>query len=117
MAFVAGVDSFNQSTKVVVCDAETGQVLREGRAAHPDGTEVHPDEWWRAFQEATSDGLLDGVASIGVGGQQHGLVTLDEDNQVVRPALLWNDTRSAAAAEDLISELGGPQEWANAVGS
>jgi xylulokinase len=117
MALVAGVDSSTQSTKIVVCDAETGQVLREGRAAHPDGTEVHPDEWWRAFQEATSDGLLDGVASIGVGGQQHGLVTLDEDNQVVRPALLWNDTRSAAAAEDLISELGGPQEWANAVGS
>jgi xylulokinase len=117
MALVAGVDSSTQSTKVVVCDAETGQVLREGRAAHPDGTEVHPDEWWRAYQEATADGLLDGVASIGVGGQQHGLVTLDEDNQVVRPALLWNDTRSAAAAEDLIKELGGPQEWANAVGS
>jgi xylulokinase len=117
MALVAGVDSSTQSTKVVVCDAETGQVLREGRAAHPDGTEVHPDEWWRAYQEATADGLLDGVASIGVGGQQHGLVTLDENNEVVRPALLWNDTRSAAAAEDLIKELGGPQEWANAVGS
>ncbi|MET0234633.1 MAG: xylulokinase [Kibdelosporangium sp.] len=116
MALVAGVDSSTQSTKVVVCDAETGQVLREGRAAHPDGTEVHPDEWWRAFQEATSDGLLDGVASIGVGGQQHGLVTLDADGEVVRPALLWNDTRSAGAAEDLIKELGGPQEWANAVG-
>ncbi|MBP2319634.1 xylulokinase [Kibdelosporangium banguiense] len=117
MALVAGVDSSTQSTKVVVCDAETGQVLREGRAAHPDGTEVHPDEWWRAFQEATADGLLDGVASIGVGGQQHGLVTLDADGEVVRPALLWNDTRSAGAAEDLIKELGGPQEWANAVGS
>jgi xylulokinase len=117
MALVAGVDSSTQSTKVVVCDAETGSVLREGRAAHPDGTEVHPDEWWRAFEEATADGLLDGVEAIGVGGQQHGLVTLDEDGKVVRPALLWNDTRSAAAADDLVRELGGPQEWADAVGS
>ncbi|MFC0113188.1 xylulokinase [Kibdelosporangium aridum] len=116
MALVAGVDSSTQSTKVVVCDAETGQVVRQGRAAHPDGTEIHPDEWWRAFQEATSDGLLDGVASLGIGGQQHGMVTLDEHGEVVRPALLWNDTRSAKAAEDLIRELGGPAEWANAVG-
>ncbi|CAM4086597.1 xylulokinase [Kibdelosporangium persicum] len=116
MALVAGVDSSTQSTKVVVCDAETGQIVREGRAAHPDGTEVHPDEWWRAFQEATADGLLEGVASIGVGGQQHGMVTLDEHDEVVRPALLWNDTRSAKAAEDLIAELGGPHEWATAVG-
>jgi xylulokinase len=117
MALVAGVDSSTQSTKVVVCVAETGEVVREGRAAHPDGTEVHPDEWWRAYTEATANGLLDGVEAIGVGGQQHGLVTLDEDGNVVRPALLWNDTRSARAAEDLVGELGGPQEWANAVGS
>jgi xylulokinase len=117
MTLVAGVDSSTQSTKVVVCDADTGQVVREGRADHPDGTEVHPDEWWRAYQEATGDGLLDGVAAIGVGGQQHGMVTLDEDGKVVRPALLWNDTRSAAAADDLVRELGGPAEWARAVGS
>nr|WP_083467114.1 xylulokinase [Kibdelosporangium sp. MJ126-NF4]CEL21139.1 Xylulose kinase [Kibdelosporangium sp. MJ126-NF4]CTQ96296.1 Xylulose kinase (EC 2.7.1.17) [Kibdelosporangium sp. MJ126-NF4] len=117
MALVAGVDSSTQSTKVVVCDAETGQVVREGRAAHQDGTEIHPDQWWRAFREATADGLLDGVMSIGVGGQQHGMVALDENNEVVRPALLWNDTRSAKAAEDLVRELGGPGEWAKAVGS
>ncbi|MBE1471464.1 xylulokinase [Kibdelosporangium phytohabitans] len=117
MALVAGVDSSTQSTKVVVCDAETGQVVREGRAPHPDGSEVHPDKWWRAFEEATADGLLDGVMSIGVGGQQHGMVALDERDEVVRPALLWNDTRSAGAAEDLTRELGGPGEWAKAVGS
>jgi xylulokinase len=117
MALVAGVDSSTQSTKVVVVDAETGAVLREGRAAHPDGTETHPDEWWRAYQEATADGLLDGVSALGVGGQQHGMVTLDAAGEVVRPALLWNDTRSAKAAEDLVRELGGPQEWADAVGS
>ena len=45
---VAGVDTSTQSSKVVVCDAETGEVLREGRAAHPDGTEVDPRLWWAA---------------------------------------------------------------------
>ena len=50
-------------------------------------------------------GGLDDVAAIGVGGQQHGMVCLDEAGEVVRPALLWNDTRSAGAAADLIAEL------------
>ncbi|WP_410604458.1 xylulokinase [Amycolatopsis sp. lyj-90] len=112
---VAGIDSSTQSTKVVVCDAETGEIVRTGRASHPDGTEVAPSAWWDAFREAT-DGLLDGVAAIGIGGQQHGMVTLDEDGEVVRPALLWNDTRSAKAAEDLGRELG-PENWAKSVGS
>jgi xylulokinase len=62
------------------------------------------------------DRLVD-VAAIGVGAQQHGLVALDEAGDVVRPALLWNDTRSAAAAEDLVRDLGGPAAWADAVGS
>jgi FGGY family of carbohydrate kinases, N-terminal domain len=48
--------------------------------------------------------------------QQHGMVCVDEAGAVVRPALLWNDTRSAQAATDLIGELGGPQAWAEAVG-
>ncbi|WP_433217069.1 xylulokinase [Dactylosporangium sp. CS-047395] len=117
MTLVAGVDTSTQSTKVLVCDADTGAVVREGRAAHPDGTEVAPAHWWTAFQEATAGGLLDGVAAIGVGGQQHGMVLLDEAGNVVRDALLWNDTRSAGAAEDLIAELpGGAAGWASAVG-
>lgn len=116
-ALVAGVDSSTQSTKVVVCDAATGRVLREGRAAHPEGTEVEPRAWWEALAEATSGGLLDDVRAIAVGGQQHGMVTLDDAGHVVRPALLWNDIRSAAAARDLVAELGGPKAWADAVGS
>jgi len=114
---VAGVDSSTQSTKVIVCDAETGDVVREGRAAHPDSTEVDPALWWAAFEAATSGGLLDGVEAISVAGQQHGMVTLDEHREVVRPALLWNDTRSAASAQELVSELGGPQAWADATGT
>ncbi|MEV0560024.1 xylulokinase [Dactylosporangium sp. NPDC050588] len=114
---VAGVDTSTQSTKVLVCDADTGEVVREGRAGHPDATEVDPAHWWRAFGEATGDGLLDDVKAIGVGGQQHGMVLLDEAGDVVRDALLWNDTRSAAAATDLIAELpGGAADWAAATG-
>ncbi|KGN37863.1 xylulokinase [Knoellia subterranea] len=113
---VAGVDSSTQSCKVLVCDAETGEVVREGRASHPDGTEVDPGAWWTAYEEATVGGLLDGVSAISVGGQQHGMVTLDAADEVVRPALLWNDTRSAQDATDLIDEFGGAERWANDVG-
>ena len=116
MPLVAGVDSSTQSCKIVVCDAETGALVREARAAHPDGTEVHPHAWWTALTEASS-GLLDDVAAVAVAGQQHGMVTVDEDGEVVRPALLWNDNRSAGAARDLILELGGPKAWAEAVGT
>ncbi|CAN5848417.1 xylulokinase [soil metagenome] len=114
---VAGVESSTQSCKVVVCDADTGTVVREGRAQHPDGTEVHPSAWWEALEGATAAGLLDGVEAISVGAQQHGLVALDAAGEVVRPALLWNDTRSAAAAIALVEQLGGRAAWAEATGS
>lgn len=118
MTLVAGVDSSTQSVKIVVCDLENGAVVRSGRASHPDGTEVSASAWLTAYQEATTDpALLDGVAALAVGGQQHGMVTLDEDGELVRDALLWNDNRSAPDAIDLIAELGGPTVWADAVGS
>ncbi|WFE32708.1 xylulokinase [Micromonospora sp. WMMD975] len=117
MALVAGIDSSTQSCKVVIRDAETGKLVRQGRAAHPDGTEVHPDAWWTALRQAIEEaGGLDDVAAASVAGQQHGMVVLDENGAVVRPALLWNDTRSAGAAADLIAELGGGDRWAEAVG-
>lgn len=117
MALVAGIDSSTQSCKVLVCDAETGAVVREGRARHPDGTEIDPAAWEFAATTAIAQaGGLDDVAAVSVGAQQHGMVCLDERGQVVRPALLWNDTRSAQAAADLVTELGGPRAWADAVG-
>ncbi|MEI6374087.1 MAG: xylulokinase [Actinomycetes bacterium] len=116
MTLVAGVDSSTQATKVLVVDADSGEVVREGRAAHPDGTECPPAAWWSAFLESSA-GLLDGVEAISVGGQQHGMVLVDDSGDVVRPALLWNDTRSAAESLDLIDEFGGAQQWADAVGS
>ncbi len=118
MALVAGVDSSTQSVKVVIRDAESGALIREGRAPHPDGTEVDPQSWWSALQEALkAAGGLDGVAAISVGGQQHGLVALDSAGEIIRPALLWNDTRSASAANDLNHEIGGGQAMADATGS
>jgi xylulokinase len=118
MVLVAGVDSSTQSCKVVVRDAETGALVREGRAAHPAGTEVDPAAWWSALERAVTDaGGLDDVAGVSVAAQQHGMVCLDERGEVVRDALLWNDTRSAGAAAELVSELGGPGEWTRAVGS
>lgn len=123
MALVAGVDTSTQSCKVVVRDAATGRLVREGRAAHPDGTEVDPAAWEAALHEAVvAAGGLDDVDAVAVGGQQHGMVCLDSAGDVVRPALLWNDTRSADAAASMIDELGsgdegaGRRAWADAVG-
>ena len=115
---IAGVDSSTQSVKVVMRDAHTGQLLRQGRAPHPDGTEVDPIHWKNALDVAIKDaGGLDDVAAISIAGQQHGMVALDSDGEVIRPALLWNDTRSAQAAEDLNREEGGNAEIARKVGS
>ncbi len=101
-----GVDSSTQSCKVLIVDATTGAVVREGRAAHAPGTEVDPETWWTALTSAiAAAGGLDDVVAISVGGQQHGMVVLDDGGRVIRPALLWNDTRSAAAAVALAAEV------------
>ena len=121
--FVAGVDSSTQSCKIVICDPASGKIIREGRASHPDGSEVDPQAWWDAFLEAVrAAGGFDDVRALSVGGQQHGMVCLDERGEVIRPALLWNDTRSAEAARELILECGdggreaGARWWAHATG-
>ncbi|HYB37462.1 MAG TPA: FGGY-family carbohydrate kinase [Mycobacterium sp.] len=117
MTLVAGIDSSTQSCKVLVCDAGTGEIVRDGRATHPNGTEIDPATWELAAHTAiAAAGGLDDVAAVSVGAQQHGMVCLDTAGQIVRPALLWNDVRSADAALALVNELGGPDAWANAVG-
>lgn len=117
MPLVAGIDSSTQSCKVVVHDADTGAAVRSGAAPHPDGTEVDPRHWLDALRRAieAAGGLAD-VSAVAVAGQQHGMVCLDDAGQVIRPALLWNDTRSAPQAAELAEQLG-RAAWARAVGS
>lgn len=117
MVLVAGIDSSTQSCKVVVCDAEDGMIVRSGVRPHPGGTEVDPGAWVAAMAGAVAEaGGLDDVAAVSVAAQQHGLICLDENGDVVRNALLWNDTRSAGSAEELIEEFGGRQRWVDEVG-
>ncbi|WP_407341964.1 xylulokinase [Pengzhenrongella phosphoraccumulans] len=114
--FVLGIDSSTQSCKSVLVDAETGKIHDLRRAPHPDGTQVAPMAWRAALTDSCDD-LMSQVAAVSVAGQQHGMVALDADGEVVRPAMLWNDTSSASQARDLIDELGGPQRCADSIGS
>ncbi|MGL5857690.1 MAG: xylulokinase [Angustibacter sp.] len=113
---VLGVDSSTQSVKALLVRADDGTVVAERTAPHPDGTEVDPAAWIQALDAVTAD-LLPRAAAVAVAGQQHGLVTLGADEQPVRPALLWNDTRSAPQAQQLVAAWGGPQAGAQACGS
>jgi xylulokinase len=119
---VAGVDSSTQSTKVEVRDLDAGAVVARGSAPHPVTTpprsEQDPQAWWSAFETAWSAAGSPDIEAISVAGQQHGMVVLDSDREVVRPAKLWNDTESAPDAGWLIKQLaGGAADWAAAVGS
>ncbi|MEK6207309.1 MAG: xylulokinase [Chloroflexota bacterium] len=111
-----GVDCGTQSTKVVLRDPDTGQVLAVGRAPHAlterdDGTrEQDPASWIEALRIAVASAVRGehfDIAGIGVSGQQHGLVCLDRRDQPVRPAKLWNDTTTAPESAELTRKLGG----------
>ena len=118
---VAGVDCSTQSTKVLVVDPENGAVLAGGRGPHDvTGTggarETDPALWWEALRLALAQtGRAGELAAISVAGQQHGLVVSDEAVRPLRPAVLWNDTRSAPDAQRLRDELG-PEHWAESIG-
>jgi xylulokinase len=121
--FVVGVDSSTQATKALVVDAATGQAVARGQAPHTvdtsAGRESDPEEWWRALGAALEQcgAAVRRASAVSVAGQQHGLVTLGGDGRPVRPALLWNDVRSAPQRDRLLAELGGPEGWAHRTGS
>ena len=123
MALVVGVDCSTQATKALVVDTETGRTVASGRATHTvtgtDGArETHPTVWWDALAEALEQtGRAGEVAAIAIGGQQHGLVVSDANDEPLRASMLWNDTRSAPQAEELTAALGGPEAWAAGRGS
>lgn len=119
MADVLGVDSSTQATKVEVRDVDDGTLLASGRAPHPSvaptKSEQEPAAWWEALCDAVLEAGLGGCEAVSVAAQQHGLVALDAEGFVIRPAKLWNDTESAPQAQRLVSRLGA-EGWAEATG-
>lgn len=116
MPYVLGIDSSTQSCKALLVDAATGRIVDEGRSTHPAGTQVDPATWIAAMERASA-GLLEQADAVAVAGQQHGMVPLDAKGEVIRDAMLWNDTSSAPQAAELVAELGGPAESASLTGS
>ncbi|MGC8887764.1 MAG: xylulokinase [Verrucomicrobiia bacterium] len=117
---VIGVDSGTQSTKALVVDAKTGRVLSTASVAYglipnlpPGAKEQHPHTWRDAAAKAIKTALKEAkakaeeVVAIGVSGQQHGFVPLDENGEVIRPAKLWCDTSTAAECDEIMEKLGG----------
>ena len=111
-----GIDCGTQGTKALLAD-EKGHVLGRGYAKHAlieraDGAREQKPQWWVdalrvSVRQALSETSEPDVLALAVSGQQHGLVVLDEDNQVIRPAKLWNDTQTAPQNAELIERLGG----------
>jgi xylulokinase len=117
MAFVLGIDVSTTATKAVLVD-ETGAVRSIGVAEYgysvprPLWSEQDPSAWWAGALEAIKAALAGAKASgaevvvVGLTGQMHGLVVLDEADQVLRPAILWNDQRTAAECNLIRSAVG-----------
>ena len=121
MPAVVGVDSSTQSTKVEVRDLDSGELISAGRASHPSTgiapvSETNPTEWIAAFDQAYAQAGAPKVTAISVAGQQHGLVTLDANHNIVRAAKLWNDTESAPDAQWCVDQRDAAW-WASHVGS
>ncbi|WP_426139290.1 xylulokinase [Pseudomonas sp. DWP3-1-2] len=114
-----GIDCGTQGTKAIVLDAASGKVLGQGSASHSmisganGRREQEVQQWLTSFEQATRDALTQAgisgaeIQGIGVSGQQHGLVLLDSQGQVLRPAKLWCDTETTPENDRLLHYLGG----------
>ena len=113
--YYIGIDLGTSATKFLLTD-EKGTILNSCTKEyplifpHPGWSEQEPSEWWSACLTGVKE-LLDGfdaskIAGIGVGGQMHGLVTLDESDEIIRPAILWNDGRTSKETAWLNEEIG-----------
>lgn len=119
--FYLGIDSGTQSTKTILLDVDSGEIIATGQQSYdliaglpPGHLEQHPQDWLAAVEasilqclEELSEEQRRRVVGIGVSGQQHGLVTLDADDQPVRPAKLWCDTSTQAQCQEIAHEFGG----------
>lgn len=128
--YYIGIDSGTQSTKAVVIDGESGQVVGSAVKRYgiieglPQGhKEQHPSTWIEAFTETVRRSVEKSgidprqVKALGVSGQQHGFVPLDNKNSVIRPAKLWNDTSTVEECQILINALGGREEVIRLIGN
>lgn len=128
--YFLGIDSGTQSTKTILFEAESGEVIASAAAPYemipdlPAGhKEQHPSEWVAAVKTTISAALSSAkidraaVKGIGVSGQQHGFVPLDAEDRVIRPAKLWCDTATSAECDEIISQLGGLEATIAAVGN
>ena len=103
MQYFIGIDLGTSAVKLLLVD-ESGKICSTVSRdyplffPHPGWSEQNPEDWWAAVQdglkELTKDIDVNDVAGVGCGGQMHGLVILDENDQVIRPAILWNDGRT-----------------------
>lgn len=118
----AGIDTSTQSCTIALRKLSDGTIIAESRTKHPSTTppcsEQYPEDWWEALISAFKElkEYLPRIASIAVGGQGHGLVTLDEKGNSLRKAKLWNDTESAPDAE-CIKKLINEGYWETHIGS
>ncbi len=126
--YAIGVDSGTQGTRVLILDFE-GKILGQGHASHhfveglkPGESEQDPLEWIQAFEKALQQALKSAninnseIVSLGVSGQQHGFVPLDDQGHPIRPAKLWNDTSTVEDTDILIQELGGMSSFIQKLG-
>ncbi len=118
MAFFLGIDIGTSGTRAIVID-QKGKLRGVGTASHtcqspkPLWSEQAPAEWWAAVRQSVPAAVKAAgikpadIAGIGLSGQMHGLVLLDKKNDVLRPAILWNDQRTAAECEEITQRAGG----------
>lgn len=118
MSHYLGIDVGTTGTKTLLIDAQ-GQVLAEATANYPmhqpkpGWTEQDPDDWWKATAKTVRAAVRKAglkpadVSAIGLSGQMHGSVFLDSADNVIRPALLWNDQRTAAECDQITEAAGG----------
>ncbi|MBQ0070992.1 MAG: xylulokinase [Spirochaetales bacterium] len=115
MSEYIGIDLGTSSVKVMLVD-EKGDILGAESEKyplsfpHPGWSEQNPEDWWKGTKLCLSRLLKDrdtsSIRGIGVGGQMHGLVVLDEEDHVIRPAILWNDGRTGKEVEYLNETIG-----------
>lgn len=118
--YYLGIDSGTQSSKVIVLDFESGRIVAHAKREYelipglPAGhLEQHPQDWIDAIHGCITECLEKlgadraKVIGIGVSGQQHGLVVLDANDEVVRPAKLWCDTSTVDQCAQIAHEFGG----------